>query len=106
VLQLSPNVDICSAIEDLCRAQGITQAVVCGGVGSLVGATFDDGRVVEPFVTEVLIRRGQVLSDAQGNPHAQIDVSLVDFTGGVHHGRLHRGANPVLVTFEMVLLPY
>jgi predicted DNA-binding protein with PD1-like motif len=106
IVQLAPNVDICSAIEDLCREHGVAQASLCGGVGSLVGAVFDDDRVVEPFVTEVLIRSGGVLSDAQGNPHAQIDVSLVDFTGGVHQGRLQRGANPVLVTFEMVLIPY
>jgi hypothetical protein len=70
-----------------------------------VGAVFDDGRVVEPFVTEVLIHSGRVVRGSDGAPQAQINVSLVDFSGGVHHGRLRRGANPVLVTFELVLVP-
>ena len=104
-VQLAPNIDVCTAIEDICRQHGVTDAIICGGVGSIVGAVFDDGTVVEPFVTEALIRSGRVASDSCGAPRAQIDVSLVDFTGGVHRGRLMRGANPVLVTFELVLVP-
>ena len=104
-VRLAPNVDVCTAVEAICREHGITQATLHGGVGSTVGAAFDDGRVVEPFVTEVLIRNGRVVTGSDGKPLARIDVSLVDFSGGVHHGRLLRGANPVLVTFELVLVP-
>ena len=104
-VRLAPNVDVCTALEAICREHGIAQATLCGGVGSTVGAAFDDGRVVEPFVTEVLIRSGRVMRGSDGTPRAQIDVSLVDFSGGVHQGRLMRGANPVLVTFELVLVP-
>lgn len=104
-VRLSPNTDVCTAIEDICRAHGISNATIQGGVGSTVGAVFDDGRTVEPFVTEVLIRSGRVREDAHGAPRAEIDVSLVDLTGQMAAGRLRRGANPVLVTFELVLVP-
>ncbi len=104
-VRLAPNEDVCTALEAVCRRHGITRATVRGGVGSTVGAAFADGRVVEPFVTEVLIRSGCIRPGADGRPVADIDVSLVDHTGGLADGRLARGANPVLVTFELVLQP-
>ena len=102
-LRVAPNIDICTALETFCRERGITRARIQGGVGSTVGAVFDDGRVVEPFVTELLIRNGEILTNAAGQRHAQLDVSMVDYKGGVSEGRLARGQNPVLVTFELVL---
>lgn len=104
-VRLAPNEDVCTALEALCRERGIRHATVRGGVGSTVGAVFDDGRRVEPFVTELLVRQGRVRPGADGQPQAEIDVSLVDYTGGLADGRLARGANAVLVTFELVLEP-
>jgi predicted DNA-binding protein with PD1-like motif len=102
-LRVAPNIDICTALETFCRERGITHAKIQGGVGSTVGAVFDDGRVVEPFVTELLIRNGEVITNAAGQTQAQLDVSMVDYKGGVSEGRLARGQNPVLVTFELAL---
>ena len=102
-VRLAPNEDVCTALESLCRQHGFERAVVRGGVGSTVGAVFDDGRVVQPFVTEVLIRDGRIAPGTDGLPVAALDVSLVDHTGGLADGRLARGANSVLVTFELVL---
>lgn len=102
-LRVAPNVDICTALETFCNQRGITRATIQGGVGSTVGAVFDDGRVVEPFVTELLIRKGEILTNAAGQTQAQLDVSMVDYKGGVSEGRLARGQNPVLVTFELAL---
>lgn len=102
-LRVAPNVDICTALETFCRERGITRATIQGGVGSTVGAVFDDGRIVEPFVTELLIRNGEIFTDANGQIQAQLDVSMVDYKGGVSEGRLARGQNPVLVTFELAL---
>jgi predicted DNA-binding protein with PD1-like motif len=102
-LRLQPNLDLCTALESVCRAQGWRSAVVRGGVGSTVGVVFDDGRVVEPFVTETLIRHGEVVPGVNGEPEARIDVMLVDHLGGRHQGRLARGQNAVLVTFELLL---
>jgi predicted DNA-binding protein with PD1-like motif len=105
VVRLSPNEDVCTALEQLCVQRGVQSAMVRGGVGSTVGAVFDDGRQVLPFVTETLIRRGRIAPDASGQPVAMIDVSMVDYTGGLAEGRLARGQNPVLVTFELVIEP-
>ena len=102
-LRVAPNIDICTALEKFCRERGITGAKIQGGVGSTVGAVFDDGRVVEPFVTELLIRNGEIFTDVNGQLQAQLDVSMVDYKGGVSEGRLARGQNPVLVTFELAL---
>lgn len=102
-VRLGPNIDVCHALEALCRERGIRHAQVRGGVGSTVGAVFDDGRRVEPFVTETLVRHGRVRPGADGELRAELDVSLVDYTGGQAEGRLARGLNPVLVTFELVL---
>jgi predicted DNA-binding protein with PD1-like motif len=104
-LRLPPNVDVCTALEASCRERGIRAATVRGGVGSTVGVTFDDGRDVGAFVTETLVRQGRVVTDASGELRADIDVTLIDYLGGRHQGRLARGMNPVLVTFELVLEP-
>ena len=103
-VRVAPNVDLCQVLETFCEQEGIESARVLGGVGSTVGAVFDDGRVVQPFVTELLIENGQIYS-RDGKPEALIDVALIDYQGGVHRGRLARGENPVLVTCELVLLP-
>lgn len=104
-LAVRANEDLCTALEEECRARGITSAHVRGGVGSLVGTSFDDGRVVEPFVTEVFICEGTISANAANELEAQIDVALVDHLGGLSEGRLQRGDNPVLVTFELVIEP-
>jgi hypothetical protein len=108
-VRVSPNVDLCLALEAVCRERGITSATLRGGVGSTVGVVFDDDglgatRTVEPFVTETLVRQGRVFTDtASGELRAEVDVTLIDHLGGRHRGRLARGRNPVLVTFELVL---
>jgi hypothetical protein len=41
--------------------------------------------------------------DAAGAPFAEIEAGLVDYTGGLAEGRLKRGSNPVLMTFELIV---
>jgi predicted DNA-binding protein with PD1-like motif len=102
-LRLRPNQDFAGALEDFCRARGITRAKLHGGVGSTIGARFADGRMVEPFATELAVRSGMVKPGAGGALEATVDVALVDYTGGVAAGRLLRGDNPVLMTMELAL---
>jgi predicted DNA-binding protein with PD1-like motif len=102
-LRLRPNQDFAGALEAFCRERGITNAKLHGGVGSIIGARFADGRIVEPFATEMAVRSGAIASDAGGMPEATLDVALVDYTGGLAVGRLIRGDNPVLMTMELVL---
>jgi hypothetical protein len=51
----------------------------------------------------MLICTGTIASRLQGATHATLDVELVDHKGQVAAGRLVRGANPILITAEIVL---
>ena len=102
-LRLRPNQDFAGALEAFCRERGITSAKLHGGVGSIIGARFADGRSVEPFAIEMAVRAGAVALSAEGRLEATLDVALVDYTGGLAMGRLTRGDNPVLMTMELVL---
>jgi predicted DNA-binding protein with PD1-like motif len=102
-LRLRPNQDFAGALEAFCGERGITRARLHGGVGSIIGARFTDGRVVEPFATEMAVRSGLVASRADGALEATLEVALVDYLGGLAMGRLVRGDNPVLMTMELVL---
>jgi predicted DNA-binding protein with PD1-like motif len=105
VVRLRPNQDTATALETFCREHGIRRAVLHGGVGSVIGAHFDDGRKVEPFATEMALRAGTLQPDSQGNLVADLDAVLVDLTGIVSEGKLVRGDNPILMTLEVVLDP-
>ncbi len=102
-LRLRPNQDFAGALEAFCREQGITRARIHGGVGSTIGARLADGQIVEPFATELAIGSGVIAPGASGALEAELDVALVDYTGGLAEGRLTRGDNPVLMTMELVL---
>jgi predicted DNA-binding protein with PD1-like motif len=102
-LRLKPNQDFAGALEGFCRARGITRARIRGGVGSTIGARFTDGRLVEPFATELTVTSGLIAAAGDGALAADLDIALVDYTGGLAQGRLVRGDNPVLMTMELVL---
>jgi len=102
-LRLRPNQDFAAALETFCRQRGILRARIHGGVGSTIGAHFADGRTVVPFATELAIKAGAIAPGADGTLHAELDVALVDYLGGIAEGRLMRGDNPVLMTMELVL---
>jgi len=102
-VRMAPNQDICTALEQFCAREQIERAELRGGVASIVGAGFDDGRTVASDVTEMLILTGTIARDAQHALRATLDIELVDHTGTVHAGRLARGANAILITAEIVL---
>jgi predicted DNA-binding protein with PD1-like motif len=97
-MRLRPNQDFAACLEAFCRDRGIARARIHGGVGSTIGARFADGKIIEPFATELAITSGVVASG-----EATLDVALIDYTGGIGEGRLIRGDNPVLMTMELVL---
>lgn len=96
--RVRPNVDICEAVETVALECGWSEAVVRGSLGSLVGAEFEDGRVVGDYATEVLVLGGHVVGR-----RAALDLAVVDMRGEVHEGRLVRGGNGVLITFDLVM---
>jgi predicted DNA-binding protein with PD1-like motif len=102
-LRLRPNQDFAEALESFCRDRGVLRAKIHGGVGSTIGARFADGRIVDPFATELAITCGAIAPGAGGVPQAALDIALVDYTGALAEGRLIRGDNPVLMTMELAL---
>ena len=102
-LRLRPNQDFAGALERFCRERRIAGAKLHGGVGSIIGARFADGRIVEPFATEMAVRSGAIVSEAGGGHAAGLDVALVDYLDGIAEGQLKRGDNPVLMTMELVM---
>jgi predicted DNA-binding protein with PD1-like motif len=102
-LRLRPNQDFAGALERFCREHGILRARLHGGVGSTIGAVFADGRSVVPFATELAVTAGEIATDGNGRLHADLNIALVDYLGGIAKGRLVRGDNPLLMTMELVL---
>ena len=96
--RVRPNQDVTLAVEAIASAHGWSDAVVRGSLGSLVGARFADGRVVEDIATEVFVRAGAVRSGV-----ATLDLAVVDMAGQVSDGVLARGQNAVLITFDLVV---
>jgi predicted DNA-binding protein with PD1-like motif len=103
VAKVRPNEDLLAAIERVAAAHAIASARIAGSVGSLVGATFADGREVADVATEILVLRGAVES-ASGTPRATLEIALIDPRGDIHVGTLARGGNAVLICFELVLV--
>lgn len=97
-----PNIDICTAIEAICMEHGLTEARVFG-IGSLVGVTYEDGRAVPDYATEVLIRDGSVRVE-DGRATCRLDIDMVGMSGAITSGLLRRGENPVCVTFELLIV--
>lgn len=102
-LRLRPNQDFAGALESFCRERGIATARIHGGIGSTIGARFADGRIVEPFATEIAVTSGVIAAGPGGALEAELEIALVDYLGGIAEGRLMRGDNPVLMTMELVL---
>jgi len=102
-LRLKPNQCLHSALEDYAAANGIRHARLCGGVGSTIGAVFEDGRGMPGIFTEFCLTEGTIAPDEAGRPVASIAVGIVDHLGNRLSGRLRRGANSVLMTVEIVL---
>jgi predicted DNA-binding protein with PD1-like motif len=98
VARIAPNEDILTAVETIGRVHGLRDAAIHGTLGSLVGASFADGRTVSDVATEVLVRDAHLRSGI-----AAMELLVVDMQGEVHEGWLQRGQNPVCITFDLVL---
>lgn len=102
-VRLRPNQDFHGALEQLARDHGIRRARIRGGVGSTIGARLTDGSRIDNFATEVFVRSGRIDPGPDGAPRAELDIGLIDYTGGIARGTLVRGDNPVLMTFELAI---
>lgn len=98
ILRLAPNQDFTIAIEDAVRDLGWASADILG-LGSFVGAVFEDGSMLDSHATEFLITDAQIGPDA---PPPEIVIVGLD-ENKIMSGRLKRGENAVLVTAELIL---
>lgn len=102
LIRLRPNVEIGQELAKICEKLG-WENVKIQGIGSLIGASFDDGEILESYATEFLVRQGSIrLEDSQH--FSDIDVLIVGIGGEIMQGSLLRDENAVLMTCELVLL--
>ena len=99
-MRLKPNQEFGEALQSFCTDHAIAKADIRGGVASIIGAVFADGRESSPFATEIFIRSGHI------GVTADIDIGLVNYQGHRLEGTLAPGENPVLMTAELVLEAY
>lgn len=99
---MRPNTDICTALEEVSAQFGLREAEV-NGIGSLVGADYEDGTSLNAYASEILINKGRIGQAVPGGRKAMLDIAMVDLTRHISGGRLVRGKNPVCVTFELLL---
>ena len=98
-LRLRPNQDFTIALDQACNMLAWSAARV-HGLGSLIGATFENGRVLDSLPTEFLV------TDAVagiGGSTPEILIVGVEGADDILSGRLSRGENAVLVTAELIL---
>ena len=98
VARIKPNEDICHGIGDDCTRTRISNAMVHGSLGSLIGARFTNGGRWTTTRPRCWCAKGHI---RDGN--AALDLLVVDMRGEVHEGWLQRGENPVCITFDIVL---
>ncbi|MBC8259292.1 MAG: hypothetical protein H8E38_09770 [SAR324 cluster bacterium] len=101
LLRIAPNIEITLPLIICCENLGWEKASVFG-LGSLIGAHFEDERIMESFATEFYINKGLVDLSAK-RPTCNLDVTIVGLDGKFMNGQLAENANPVLVTAEIIL---
>ena len=102
-LRLAPNQEITAALEQAGAMAGFARAEMAGGVGSTIGVVFEAAPPITGYATELLVRRAAICCDGTGAP-TEIDIVAVDLDGAIGEGRLVAADNPVLITFEGLLL--
>ncbi|MCF2572698.1 PCC domain-containing protein [Brevibacterium sp. UCMA 11754] len=103
ISRVRPGELIDDAIVTICRAAGFDTAEVRASLGSTTGAVFTDSSAPWPAV-EFTHLTGSVSGALGDNPQVSLEGEVVDVAGEVHAGQLALGANPVAVTFELLVL--
>lgn len=101
--RLKPNEPLHRAIETIAAQHGIERATL-HGIGSLIGCTFATGDVMTAAASELLIREGRLAPDACGKVSCVIDLAIVDPERRIFEGQIVDGADPVCITFELLIV--
>lgn len=94
-VRVRPNAPFLPTLDALAARHGFRGHAARGGVGSLIGARFSDGGVIEEIATEVYLR------PSAGAP---TEIGLIDAKGARRAGPILPADNPVLMTFELCLI--
>ena len=97
-VRLKPNQDFATALDAACAQLGWSAARV-DGIGSLIGAQFESGDVLDSLASEFLITRATA---GTSGPEPQIIIVGIDGSR-ILSGSLTRGENAVLITAELIL---
>ncbi len=97
-IRLLPNQDFATALHNACNRLGWTSARV-HGIGSLIGACFEDGQTLNSVATEFLVT--DCVIELQSYQPEIVIVGVEP--DNILCGRLSRGKNAVLVTAEIVM---
>lgn len=98
IVTLAPYEDISTAISELIGALGL-KAPTLLGIGSLIGADFNDAPSMPSPISEVLLLEGAGVGvDGQLN----LPTLCVDPEGNLFQGSIAPGGAPVCVTFELI----
>ncbi|MBL1421844.1 MAG: DUF296 domain-containing protein [Alphaproteobacteria bacterium] len=101
LLRIAPNVEVSQPIIELCQQYGWQKASI-HGVGSLIGAHFADGRILNNFMTEFLITKGNV-DLTKDSAQCQLEIVIVSEQDEIMQGLLAQDTNPVLITSEFII---
>lgn len=102
LMRVSPNHEIGQVLGEIFEKTGWTHASI-HGVGSLISPQFSDDRSMASFATEVLITEGTIKLDGK-HPLVSMEVAAVGLDGAYMQGQLSAYVNPVLITFEIILV--
>jgi hypothetical protein len=98
IAKINPHIDVYTAIEKLIGEAGFAHARIFG-IGSLVGARFDEGRPMDCPISEVLVSPG-----ASWDGSLKLPVHCVDTDNKLFYGNILKGDGPVLITFELMIV--
>lgn len=118
-VRLSPGTDLITGIEEACRAHGVRSGAIVSCIASLQRASFfvvvpmDNavgGGYSEPVhldaPVEIVSAQGSIGAEADGALFVHLHAAVADSQGNAHGGHLLRGRCPVLITSEIVILPF
>lgn len=98
IAKINPHMDIYTAIQTLVGEAGFEHARIFG-IGSLIGARFEQGRSMNCPISEVLVSPG-----ANWNGSLELPVHCVDTDKNLFYGNILKGNGPVLITFELMIV--
>ncbi|MCI4010728.1 DUF296 domain-containing protein [Brevibacterium sp. ZH18] len=102
ISRVRPGEILDEAVVCVCRDARFDSAEVRASLGSTTGAVFTDGTAPWPAV-EFTHLKGTVSGAMSDDPSVQLEGEVADVAGEIRSGQLAAGANPVAVTFELLV---